>query len=474
MALIPRQWICRGEGCNDTSEEYIPDVQQWMNAIGDISHWMMTGAAAMTGLVICLSLLHLIFVSTLISDEKIRSELYWVVLMPPVIVVCGFTGMVLPRAALFLYAIALVYYMICIFVLVCLMNTLHGSRKSMCEKLMAKGERISIRIYPFACWLICFEDFLPTEENFRRFEVLVFQSPVVRIMLEILNITVFMELSSRKHMYFQISNFAAMISMFIGSYGSYVIVPVGASLLREYRFLLLFRIVDFCQLFWSVQKFVGDLCGIIDMVPTIAHDPAKLPSSAVAQFYICFLLCVEMLFVSLLSTFCFQPSRCAFFDKHRKRNAMDNANGECAEDGCVSDVEAGSGAEDGDELLDDDSVQQQQHLRKCLYFRRNRSWIARWKRWMEEDGVRNLYHWNMIICHLNVTKDGALLMDMLLRQHWNPLMTISTVLLSISSLLSDPSEHTCALDMDIEIIYRKDREQYNRNAREWTQKHAMK
>ncbi|KAL3069963.1 hypothetical protein niasHT_031445 [Heterodera trifolii] len=254
-----------------------------MNAIGDISKWMMAGAAAMTGLVICLSLLHLIFVSTLISDEKIRSELYWVMLMPLVIVVCRFTGMVLPRAALFLYAIALVYYMDCIFVLVYLMNTLHGSRKSMCEKLMAKGERISIRIYPFACWLICFEDFLPTEQNFRRFEVLVFQSPVVRIMLEILNITVFMELSSRKHMYFQISNFAAMISMFIGSYGSYVIVPVGASLLHEYRFLLLFRIVDFCQLFWSVQKFVGDFFGIIDMVPIISHASIKLPSSAVAQ-----------------------------------------------------------------------------------------------------------------------------------------------------------------------------------------------
>ncbi|KAL3093304.1 hypothetical protein niasHT_030021 [Heterodera trifolii] len=163
------------------------------------------------------------------------------------------------------------------------MNTLHGSRKSMCEKLMAKGERISIRIYPFACWLICFEDFLPTEQNFRRFEVLVFQSPVVRIMLEILNITVFMELSSRKHLYFQISNFAAMIFMFIGSYGSYVIVPVGASLLHEYRFLLLFRIVDFCQLFWSVQKFVGDFFGIIDMVPIISHASIKLPSSAVAQ-----------------------------------------------------------------------------------------------------------------------------------------------------------------------------------------------
>ncbi|KAL3074878.1 hypothetical protein niasHS_014323 [Heterodera schachtii] len=78
------------------------------------------------------------------------------------------------------------------------------------------------------------------------------------------------------------------------------------------------------------------------------------------------------------------------------------------------------------------------------------------------------------VYHFNVGKDGALLMDLLLQINWAPLMTVSTVLLAISSLLSDPSQHTCALDMDIEIIYRKDREQYNRNAREWTQKHAMK
>ncbi|KAL3087379.1 hypothetical protein niasHT_029373 [Heterodera trifolii] len=85
--------------------------------------------------------------------------------------------------------------------------------------------------------------------------------------------------------------------------------------------------------------------------------------------------------------------------------------------------------------------------------------------------MRHLQHGHLY--HFNVGKDGALLMDILLRRNWAPLMTVSTVLLAISSLMCDPSEHTCALDMDIAKMYRHDREQYNRNAREWTQKHAM-
>ncbi|KAL3100958.1 hypothetical protein niasHS_001418 [Heterodera schachtii] len=63
----------------------------------------------------------------------------------------------------------------------------------------------------------------------------VFQSPIVRILLEILNITVFMELSSRSNLFFQLANLVGIISLFVGSYGSYIIVPIGASLLHEYR-----------------------------------------------------------------------------------------------------------------------------------------------------------------------------------------------------------------------------------------------
>ncbi|KAL3079353.1 hypothetical protein niasHT_037683 [Heterodera trifolii] len=79
----------------------------------------------------------------------------------------------------------------------------------------------------------------------------------------------------------------------------------------------------------------------------------------------------------------------------------------------------------------------------------------------------------MPVYHPNVSKQGAICLDVLKTMQWAPSLTISKVLLSISSLLCDPNPNS-ALEMDIAIIYRNDREQYNRNAREWTQKHAMK
>ncbi|KAL3124494.1 hypothetical protein niasHT_004067 [Heterodera trifolii] len=77
------------------------------------------------------------------------------------------------------------------------------------------------------------------------------------------------------------------------------------------------------------------------------------------------------------------------------------------------------------------------------------------------------------VYHPNVSKQGAICLDVLKTAQWAPSLTISKVLLSISSLLCDPNPDS-ALQMDIATIYRNDREQYNRNAREWTQKHAMK
>ncbi|KAI3418878.1 hypothetical protein GPALN_007977 [Globodera pallida] len=311
---IVRIILCQsGQECSNTTDEYIPSVNVWMKDINVSKLVILCAGAGMTGVVICLGLLHLTFVLKFVNEEKIRTDLYWLVFMPPAVAFCGLVGMVLPRSAIFLYAIALVYYMICIFVLVSLMCTLNGSRTLLCNKLLAKGKRLSIRIFPLGCCLFCFDKLTPTEKNFRRCEWLVFQSPIVRILLEILNITVYMELNNRSNLFFQLSNLIGLISLLVGTYGSYIIVPAGASLLRKYRLLLLFRLVDVSQELWSVQKLIADLlCAFKVIQPSKDLDPTPK-----AQFFISFLLCLEMLLASVLATFLFHPSHCALFDRLR-------------------------------------------------------------------------------------------------------------------------------------------------------------
>uniref|UniRef100_A0A183BNE0 UBIQUITIN_CONJUGAT_2 domain-containing protein n=1 Tax=Globodera pallida TaxID=36090 RepID=A0A183BNE0_GLOPA len=58
------------------------------------------------------------------------------------------------------------------------------------------------------------------------------------------------------------------------------------------------------------------------------------------------------------------------------------------------------------------------------------------------------------------------------RGQWAASLTVSKVLLSICCLLCEANPDS-ALELDIAREYKENREQFNKTAREWTQKHAM-
>jgi ubiquitin-conjugating enzyme E2 D len=80
--------------------------------------------------------------------------------------------------------------------------------------------------------------------------------------------------------------------------------------------------------------------------------------------------------------------------------------------------------------------------------------------------VTKVYHPNIM------ARNGEICLDILKPGAWSPALSILKILLSLSSLLVDPNPNS-PLEGVAANLYLTDREQYNKNVREWVEKYAL-
>lgn len=259
------------------------------------------------------------YIFNYVSSEQRRNKLYLLISLFPVCSCCCLVGMFCPRTALLVSSFGLLYFLLCLFVLVSLIRHLAGGRAALSQSLIEKGRVIDFRSPPFCCFLCCLPKAKPSIVNLTRLEWIVLQAPIIRVLIVFGQVVVVAEARENAYKWLQFFDLATLASLLLAIFGIHTLARVTSDELSRYGFGGIFRLVDMGLMFFSAQqpfifqnillRFGAIRCGVL------------LSPQENARFICNFAIICELFLLALFSTFWVSPHRNNLFDQYIRRSS---------------------------------------------------------------------------------------------------------------------------------------------------------
>uniref|UniRef100_A0A158PAX8 Organic solute transporter alpha-like protein 3 n=1 Tax=Angiostrongylus cantonensis TaxID=6313 RepID=A0A158PAX8_ANGCA len=318
VRLMESLMIPSDKNCSERMDT--PSAREFLTNLEPFQVVLLAIAGAFTFVVCSLALVHWYYVYSFVSVETRRNKLYWLITLFPVSTACCLVGMLAPRTSLIMTALGILYYLMCLFVIVSLCRRvkpmhLFGGRSSFSNSLRFDARPIDFRSPPFCCLL----PYLPTakssEKNIRRLEWLVLQAPVVRALIIVSDIIAVAEMREAAKTFLRYSDIFSVGSLLLAIFGVHTLARVTSNKLSDYCFMTVFRFVDVSLLFFTAQQpmLFQNILVRFDLIKC-----GRLLTAQENATFVCnFVIICEMFVLSLLATVLLAPRKNAMFDNYR-------------------------------------------------------------------------------------------------------------------------------------------------------------
>ncbi|CAJ0585637.1 unnamed protein product, partial [Mesorhabditis spiculigera] len=245
-----------------------------------------------------------------VEDDMLRRDLCVLLATPFIVATTCVIGNAFPRCGELMYAVGLTYLMGALFRVVDLVYKLFGGRQSFSRWLTANGKRISFATTPMCCCCKCLPEAEPTPRNLQRLLWFVWQSPTCRVLVQLAIIILVLEGVPDGSTVYRILDGVASISALIGVYITHIMLNMTQDYLEKFNMVILFKCVDFGQLFFTLLKLICDSVfkhwnlGYTELMSVEANSLFFFNVFAVA-------ICLILATVQALRI---RPGKCALYD----------------------------------------------------------------------------------------------------------------------------------------------------------------